>query len=84
MFNCKVCVEKTNRIADLHKQIEFLKSFQGPPTPGAYARDLEADAILSGQNDIIEISGHNIADETTLSEAEDLSSERDRILTGTY
>jgi hypothetical protein len=85
LFKCKVCAEKDRRIADLQEQIKFLRSYQTPSHPTQVeARDLEADSLLSGKNDVIEITGHNIAAETESENVDDVISERDRILTGTY
>lgn len=75
MFRCRVCQEKDARIADLKTQIAYLSRLATPDNSGIPLVHLEADAILSGSQEIIEVDQSKV-DETI--------SERDRLLSGTY
>lgn len=82
MFSCRTCREKDARIADLKEQIAMLRRLalpdNNPHNPTAHA--LEADAILSGQQHVIEIDESELPD----TEMDAITHERDRILSGTY
>jgi len=80
MFSCKTCPQKDERIADLKDQISFLRSQVQPSGDQMTLGQLEADAILSGQQHIIEIRD----DGSLVQSADDENSERDRILSGNY
>lgn len=84
---CRVCAEKDkqigdkdSRIADLKAQIEDLRSLVLPKnTPGVIPLvSLEADAIMSGKDEAIEIPDAQRA------ELDEIQSEATRILSGTY
>jgi hypothetical protein len=76
MFRCKVCSEKDARIADLK---ETLRAYL--PQPGyVHAVHREADAVMSGQHDLILVEPQR---EMTAEERE-IEAERQRILSGTY
>lgn len=79
MFKCKVCIAKDSHIQDLRNQISDLRGLvlpkQAPVPPDNV---IEADAMLSGHQDIIE------SDPEAVSLAEEIQSERERILSGTY
>ncbi len=79
---CKCCKEKDGRIDDLREQVSFLRDLaRRPETSNKTIPSVtfEADAVLSGQQNIVELnegeSGIAINDD-------DL--ERDRLLSGTY
>lgn len=87
----KLIEQYEQRIADLKKQHEQhvevltkqLTDFRSLVLPQvkAYtipASDLEADAVMSGRDEIIQLSKEE------LKELEESMSERDRILSGTY
>lgn len=83
MFKCKVCAEKDQRISDLKEQIAHLRQqialpSNDPETVPALA--LEADAIMSGHQHVIEIKDTELPEDD--SDAEQL--ERDRILSANY
>lgn len=80
MFRCKVCAEKSSRIEDLKKEIDYLRSFAFPEQPRLSARHLEADAVLSGKQDIITMD----LDEPQPSAKAAEDAERDRIFSGSY
>lgn len=68
---CAVCAEK-------ERTIQFLKGLVQAPNTGPTLEQFEADAVLSGQQHIIDI---------TPDKAEQLHeeiSERDRVLSGTF
>lgn len=81
MFACKVCREKDARIADLHAEIKMLRSLVSPPTSSSRIPlvQIEADAIMSGRQEQIEVSN---ADQ--MKHWENVESEAHRILSGTY
>ena len=80
MFRCKVCVEKSLRIADLKEEIKVLRSLTIPSNDpnDISSESLEADAILSGRQDVITIK------ELPKDDISEELAERDRILSGTY
>lgn len=81
MFRCKACPIHEQRIADLKEQIATLKQLVIPASSDVTPiRSLEADAILSGQQHIIEIGESELPKDDT--DAEIL--ERDRLFAGTY
>lgn len=59
MFSkCKVCAEKDLRIADLIKQVDLLQTLVFPvkqDTRQAFMESLEANKILSGDTDPVEV-----------------------------
>lgn len=73
---CKVCAEKDLRIADLQKQVDLLHTLVFPVKQNseqAFLTSLEANKILGGETDQVDIS----EDESVLLEA-------DSILNGNY
>lgn len=81
IFGTKKLIEQYEaRIADLKKQIEDLRSLNLPKVNSYLipANDLEADAVMSGKEEVIHLS------EQELKELEEAVSERDRLLSGTY
>ena len=74
MFKCKVCAEKDKRIADLQHMISLLQPHNGQSIPLV---QLEADQILNGNDQVIELA----KSPEKIDEAE---SELNRILSGTY
>lgn len=79
---CKACQEKDARIADLKEQVAFLRELaRRPETSNKSIPQVtfEADAVLSGQQAVIEIK----EGETGIS-INEIESERDRLLAGTY
>ncbi len=82
MFKCKRCSEKDLRITDLKEQISYLKNMLTPETNGVPTSLMEADAIMSGRQDVIELFA-NAPTPSPDSEA-GIQSERDRLIAGTY
>jgi hypothetical protein len=82
MFKCKVCAEKDQRIADLKAHITQLSSLVTPNNAPDEVpmRALEADAILSGQQHVIEIDDQEVPEDNT----DLVITERDRILSANY
>lgn len=81
-FQCKCCPVHEARIQDLKTQIEDLKRFALPYNQVKPSLlEMEADAILSGHQDIISLNKEEESDDSDLFE---LSRERDRILSGNY
>lgn len=80
MFKCKVCAERAARIEDLKKEIDYLRNFAFPPQHELSARSLEADAVLSGKQDIINMD----LDEPAPAQKAEEDRERDRIFSGSY
>jgi hypothetical protein len=80
IFRCRVCSEKSARISDLQAQISYLKSLLSPNTDVS-ASQLEADAVLSGRQDVIELHRE---EPPAPAEEFDIESERDRLVAGTY
>lgn len=78
MFQCRLCQEKDFRIQDLKEQILDLRSLSFPKLGAAHSTltVLEADAILSGSEEMIPVVND--------AEAEEIERERDRILSGNY
>lgn len=73
-FSCKVCSEKDKRIDDLKGLLKiFTASTQADPEQTA----LEADALMSGHQEVIEITSES-------EDAEEEALEADRIFSGTY
>lgn len=86
MFRCKVCAEKDARIEDLKREILFLRTQIYTPndphlTPTG---QLEADGILSGQQHVLNVPMDADLRADELKYAEEIRSERDRLLSGTY
>jgi len=81
LFTCKVCAEKDERIEDLKNQIQFLRAMLAPREDvSVSAQQLEADAVLSAQQHIVNIP----LTQEQLIQAEEERRERDRLLSGTY
>lgn len=91
MFQCKVCLEKDKRIADLQKQLSdyrqiFEEQIQGlrqlvftPPNPGSLPTvQVEADRLLSGNPETPTLTPEN------LTQLLQLDAEAQALLTGTY
>ena len=79
MFDCKICKEKDARISDLKLQIGDLRSIALPKAlKSEDDHQVESNAILNGQDDIIEVS------ESMAKELSEIESEAHRLLTGTY
>lgn len=79
---CKTCKEKDARIADLKEQVAFLRELARRPEASNKSIPqvtFEADAVLSGQQSVTEIQ----EGETGIS-INEIESERDRLLAGTY
>lgn len=78
MFECRLCLEKDNRIQDLKEQIMDLRALSFPQMGAGHPTvvALEADAILSASDEMIPLVSQDEADE--------LGRERDRILSGNY
>lgn len=74
---CKVCSEKDLRIADLTKQVDLLQTLVFPrkETTQSFMDSLEANKILSGDNEQVEII---ITDEAAIAK------EADELITGAY
>lgn len=72
---CKVCTEKDLRIADLQKQIDLLHTLVFPSkqdTRQAFIQSLEANKILGGDSDPIEVRFSEDYSEADKKEAESL------------
>lgn len=86
---CKVCLEKDRRIADLHEQILHLRSLAIPQS-NPYNEPLvnrEADATLSASTEILTVpasQNKEVEEYKKAQEEDDIISERDRLLSGTY
>lgn len=78
MWNCKACQQRDRHIAALEAQVAFLKDMVAPPASTPLIA-LEADAVLSGNQEVIEIP-----DAVELSQAEEEASERARILSANF
>jgi hypothetical protein len=79
MFSCKSCQQRDRLIAAQEAQIAFLRSLISTPSSQEVSvTALEADAVLSGNQNVIEID----ADDSVLMDEAD--SERSRLLSGTY
>ena len=80
---CKVCAEKDKRVSSLESEIAFLRNLARPSVNNNHisAIEYEADGVVSGMTDQIELQTHS-----QLREEEDelVIAERDAILNGTY
>jgi hypothetical protein len=84
LFSCRVCAEKDKRIADLKEQIVDLKALCSPDNSSLNDEamtNLEADALMSAHQQIIEIPSF---EEQAARAAEQEIRERDRLLNNTY
>lgn len=89
LFTCHVCAEKERRIADLFKLIEHYKALATPNNNPFRlpAIQMEADAVLSGQQHIIDLRAPSAADQEIANQeaqADDEQSEASRLLSGSY
>jgi hypothetical protein len=77
MFACKVCAEKDKRINDLQNEVAYLRELANPSKLNVTipAIHSEADRIMSASQD--EIPSESLSDE-------EITSERIRLLSGTY
>lgn len=86
MFNrvCKACTCKDQTISFLEQQNKFLQTLVAP-APLPVLEQLEADAILSGNQDtiLIDETPQGLEDDDEPS-AELVERERDALLSGTY
>ena len=93
MFKCKACPSHEKHIADLQEQIGYLRTLIFPKVdmynPPLIQR--EADAILSGSNQPLEVAKSQAKESKAMHEIdpedpspEEIIAERDRILSGTY
>jgi hypothetical protein len=81
LFKCRVCEEKDRRIVDLKSQLDDLRRLVLPPNHSAgfiHPISVEADAILSGQQEPITLSPEQEK------EFDELQREADAILAGNY
>lgn len=85
MFKCKVCAEKDKRIEDLKTQVDSLLSMVSPKTSAHTIplNQIEADAILTGRDEVIEVEVDNL-DTRRQQELIEIEREAQRILAGTY
>lgn len=88
LFKCKLCSEKDRRIDDLKAHIASLEALTIPKNDPFKLPIIqyEADAILSGQQHQTDVSESSATDLIIMDtpEAEEIRSERDRLLSGTY
>lgn len=71
MFECKICLQKDLRLADkdaeikrLMEQVSMLREMVSPSKPKAPSlQDREMDQILSGENEVIQVSEDEINNE---------------------
>lgn len=81
MFKCKVCPEKDQRVKDLKEEIRHLRSQLNFASTANYT-NIEANSILSGSQQVIDVTVEPTPDEIrALKEAND---EANSILFGTY
>jgi len=73
MFKCKVCEEKDKRLNDLKDEVKYLRSLLRSPVDmrASATANLEANAILNGVSEQIEVP-------------EEVLAERAALLDGTY
>lgn len=83
LFNCKVCQERNLRIADLQKQVEFLKRLTQPSIP-IPTIDTELDYAMDGASRESIQSYETPVSEEEREKQEKIDQERDRILSGNY
>lgn len=79
---CKACERQEVTIALLREEINFLRGLVHSPqqiNQKIQATHVEADAIMSGHTDVIELK-----DTDPGAEDPEVESERDRLLSGTY
>lgn len=78
-FKCKICAERDKQIELLKSHIAAIERFIVPVNSAIpTTQELEADAILSGHQQVIEIPDEDYA------AADEILSERDRLLSATY
>lgn len=86
---CKVCSEKDKRIADLQEQILHLRELCVPQS-NPYNEPLvsrEADATLSASTEMLTVPASQekeVQEYKKAQEEDEIISERDRLLSGTY
>lgn len=83
MFKCRVCLEKNSRITDLKAEILYLRSMVLPQND-AYTQPIilrEADATLSNTGESIDVGPEQ---EEELRKYQEMTAEKDRILSGNY
>lgn len=79
---CKVCSEKDKTLAVLRDEVAFLrKQIARPEVRNTVSVEYEADGLLSGQQDQIEIQTRQ---EALSEEDAAILAERDAILSGNY
>lgn len=81
MFGTKKLISQYEaRISDLQAEVRYLRSLVSPPTSASRipVLSLEADAVISGHDEAIDPT----ADQQQ--EWDDIQSEANRILSGTY
>lgn len=80
---CKVCAEKDKRSASLEAEIAFLRQLVRPAVNNnrISAMEYEADGVVSGHTDQIEIQTYQQA---SADEDAAILEERNAILSGTY
>lgn len=74
---CAVCAAKDETIASLKSEIEFLRLQVRPKTEPSFEVELEANAVMDGRTDPIEVLENGQTQE-------EIDSEAQRILSGTY
>lgn len=85
MFTCKCCIAKNEYIQDLKSQVAFLQSLLTPMNNRTPSNSIEADAVLSGSQTIIELDPITADAQTKQQQEEaEILAERDRILSGNY
>lgn len=80
MFKCKACSSKDQHIASLKEEVSSLRSLVHVPNTALRIPELqlEADMILSGNQDQIRVSTEE------LEEAERINAEASSMLNGSY
>lgn len=83
-FSCSICREKDERIADLKQQVANLMQLVSPQNANdpnrVPALNFEANAVLNGQQHIIEID----AEDVPADDADSVLAERDRLLSANF
>ena len=80
---CKVCAANEARIADLKSEIEYLRRLTVPSKASntLTLEELESNAIMDGKTEAIMVERKASPDEPS---QEDIDSEAQRLLSGTY
>jgi len=81
MFKCKACECRQKTITVLEEQNEFLRSML-QPKPANELNNIEADAMLSGHSEVIEIK--TTSEQVEEAEISEELRERDLLLSGSY